>query len=283
MVSGDNGAFDFRVGTDSEDGAGNALAAYTHTTKLTLDNTPPTFRSARVVGSSLTLTFNEALDTGSTPAAGDFVVTVGGTGRTVSSVAVSGRTVTLTLASAVTVGSTVNVRYTQSTTPGAALLQDAAGNAMATFRRTRTIDQERRRREPSARPMPRRRNSEVGQYHFDIRQREIYADASQTAFTNTSVDAIIVTLRSDRAPAARSSTSDATINAANTVITVNPNAESGRRARSMWRCRTPTTTAWAARGLAANATFTVDTTAPTVAFSPADNGYLTDVAAAMSR
>ena len=66
-----------------------------------VDGVRPEFLSAAVDGSSLTLTYGEALDPGSRPAAGDFTVEVDGSGRSVSGVSVSGRVVTLTLNPAV--------------------------------------------------------------------------------------------------------------------------------------------------------------------------------------
>ena len=92
------------------------------------DTTAPVLSTAAVNGTSLVLTYNEALDTTSTPAAAAFAVTVAGAARTVSSVAVSGSTVTLTLSSAVTSGQTVRVNYT---VPDANPIQDAAGNDAA--------------------------------------------------------------------------------------------------------------------------------------------------------
>ena len=92
----------------------------------------PAFASAAVNGSTLTLTFDQNLDTASVPAPGDFHVTVGSTRRNVGSggVAISGKTVTLTLASTVVKNDTVKVRYTKpSTNP----LQGASGLAVATF------------------------------------------------------------------------------------------------------------------------------------------------------
>ena len=56
-----------------------------------------------------TLTFGEALDEDSAPAASAFTVTVAENARTVDAVSVSGSAVTLTLASAVASGETVTV------------------------------------------------------------------------------------------------------------------------------------------------------------------------------
>ena len=78
-----------------------------------------------MVGDTLVLTYDEELDTASTPAAGAYTVTVAGTARTVSGVEVSGRTVTLTLSSAVNPGQSVTVSYAvPSTNP----VQDVLGN-----------------------------------------------------------------------------------------------------------------------------------------------------------
>ena len=84
-------------------------------------------------GTILTLTYNEALDTASQPAAGAFAVTVDGTARTVDAVALSGSAVALTLASAVAAEETVTVGYTVPAGADAAPLQDAAGNDAASF------------------------------------------------------------------------------------------------------------------------------------------------------
>ena len=66
-------------------------------------NLPPGLVSAIVDGTSLVLTYDQDLDTSSTPAASQYTVKVdGGAGAPPSSVSVAGRTVTLTLASAVT-------------------------------------------------------------------------------------------------------------------------------------------------------------------------------------
>ena len=87
---------------------------------------------ATVNGASLVLTWNEALDAGSVPAADAFTVEVNDSEVDLADagpVAVSGRKVTLTLASAVVHGDTVKVSYA---VPATDPIQDAAGNhAMA--------------------------------------------------------------------------------------------------------------------------------------------------------
>ena len=75
-------------------------------------------------GSTLTLTYDKALDGASVPAASDFAVTAAGSTVNVSGASVAGSTVTLTLATAVEAGQTVALDYT----PGANPIQDAAGN-----------------------------------------------------------------------------------------------------------------------------------------------------------
>ena len=90
-----------------------------------VDGVRPSFLSAAVDGSSLTLTYGEALDGGSRPASGDFTVEVGGSGRSVSGISISGRVVTLTLNPAVEHGDTgIRVSYTPGTNP----IRDAVGN-----------------------------------------------------------------------------------------------------------------------------------------------------------
>ena len=90
-----------------------------------VDGVRPAFLSAAVDGSSLTLTYGEALDGGSRPGTGDFTVEVGGAGRSVSAVSVSGSVVTLTLDPAVEHGDTgIRVNYSPGTRP----IRDAVGN-----------------------------------------------------------------------------------------------------------------------------------------------------------
>ena len=88
--------------------------------------TPPMLVSATVHGATLTLTYNENLDTGSVPAAGAFTVTVDRSSRDLADtnpVTVVDAAVTLTLSSAVAQGATVTVSYT---VPDAMPIQDAA-------------------------------------------------------------------------------------------------------------------------------------------------------------
>ena len=97
------------------------------------DVTPPQLTQVTANGSTLVLTYNEPLDGTSTPAPGDFAVTVTGSpvgfvyAIRVNAVRVIGATVTLTLAAAVQTGQGVTVGYT----PGVNPIQDAAGNDAA--------------------------------------------------------------------------------------------------------------------------------------------------------
>ena len=90
------------------------------------------FESAAVFGTTLTLTFDQNLKTGTPPAPGAFRVTVNNARRNVASggVAIAGKTVTLTLASAVATDDTVRVRYTK---PSSNPLRGANGLAVETF------------------------------------------------------------------------------------------------------------------------------------------------------
>ena len=97
------------------------------------ETTPPELATATVDGTTLTLTYDEALDENSEPSSDAFSVTVGGTGRAVDGVSVSGSSVILTLGSAVASGATVTVSYTVPTDAAAPRIQDEAGNPAASF------------------------------------------------------------------------------------------------------------------------------------------------------
>ena len=92
------------------------------------DVTVPALSGATVEDAALVLTYDEALDEDSVPAAGDFAVLVAGAARAVDAVEIEGARVTLTLASAVASGATVTVSYTA---PATDPIQDLAGNAAA--------------------------------------------------------------------------------------------------------------------------------------------------------
>lgn len=88
------------------------------------DTTAPAISSRTVENATpnrIDLTYNEALDTGSVPANGDFTVSGG---RTVTGVAVVGSQVRITVNTAYANGDTITVGYT----PGTNKIQDVAGN-----------------------------------------------------------------------------------------------------------------------------------------------------------
>ena len=94
-----------------------------------VDADPPGVESASLDGTRLELTYDEALDEGSVPAAGAYEVTATNGGVTtplpVSAVAVDGSEVTLTLATPAVFGETVTLTYT---VPAANPLRDLFGN-----------------------------------------------------------------------------------------------------------------------------------------------------------
>jgi len=104
------------------------------------DVTAPVLQSGAVntAGTSLTLTYNEALNATTAPASA-FSVLVGGSSRTVSEAIVSGSTVVLTLASAVGQGQAVTVAYA-APSPSALTtnnaIQDSVGNDAVSFTST---------------------------------------------------------------------------------------------------------------------------------------------------
>ena len=112
---------------------------YTVTVTRAADTTAPSLSTATVDGTALTLTYSEALDEASEPAASAFAVSVTdsvtstASTPTVSAVDVTGAAVTLTLATAVRHDDTVTVSYTvPDETNNEAVTQDLAGlNAAA--------------------------------------------------------------------------------------------------------------------------------------------------------
>jgi uncharacterized repeat protein (TIGR02059 family) len=101
-----------------------ATAAVTFTNS---DVTPPSLVTASALNGTLTLGYSEALDTGSTPAPGDFAVLQNLSPGAVTGVSVSGSSVVLSLGSSVEGGDLVTVSYTGTAT------KDLAGNSAAAF------------------------------------------------------------------------------------------------------------------------------------------------------
>ncbi|MHB8643094.1 MAG: OmpL47-type beta-barrel domain-containing protein [Gaiellaceae bacterium] len=112
--------------------SGDTLTSLASSPSITVqDTTPPTFVSASVDSPALTLTFDEALNTGSTPAGSAFTVDQNGSAQAnPTAVSVSGSTVTLTLAAPIRNGDTVTVAYTE---PATNRVQDTSANAAASF------------------------------------------------------------------------------------------------------------------------------------------------------
>ena len=97
------------------------------------DRVRPELSAAVVAGGTLTLTWSEALDESSEPAADAFAVSVAGVARGVTEVSVAGSTVALTLASAVAADDVVTVSYSVPAAPAAPRIEDTAGNDAAAF------------------------------------------------------------------------------------------------------------------------------------------------------
>ena len=117
----------------------NTTPTGTNDNTYVLDNTAPTFSSAAINGATLVITFNEDLDTSSTPPNSAFTVKkdVSGTAteQTLTGTpSVSGKTVTLALSTAVTSTDTeITVKYTKPGSGTDNRIRDALGNETATF------------------------------------------------------------------------------------------------------------------------------------------------------
>ena len=115
-----------------QDLAGNDAASFASSTvtNAVVDATPPSFVSASTSpdGTQVILTYSEALNSATAPAA-KFAVVVAGASQTPTAVVVSGSTVQLTLATPITFGQSVSVTYSDPTTGNDAnAVQDLAGN-----------------------------------------------------------------------------------------------------------------------------------------------------------
>ena len=95
------------------------------------DNLAPEFESGVASGNTVTITFDEYLNSASVPDAAAFSVDVGGS-RTVTNVAISGKNVELTIdGAAITNSDTVTVSYTKPAF--GIVLEDSAGNEASTL------------------------------------------------------------------------------------------------------------------------------------------------------
>ncbi len=111
------------------DGASTEVTA----TPSATDTTAPELLRATADSAALVLTWNEALDTASVPAAETFSVTVASNDRAVDDVVITGSAVELTLASPVVEGEVVSLGYTVPTAQGAARIRDLSQNPAESF------------------------------------------------------------------------------------------------------------------------------------------------------
>ena len=124
---------------------GQALMIDINARSMTADITAPTVVSATVDGTSMVLTYSEALAAASVPGSDAFSVQVNGSAAALAdtgAVALEGATVTLTLATAVSADQAVTVTYTAPTGQGATPLRDAEGNPVVSDTAERTVANE---------------------------------------------------------------------------------------------------------------------------------------------
>ncbi len=128
----DEEAIQDRSGNDAAD-----LTERTVTNESTIDDdVPPTFESVALSsdGNTITLTYDEILNSQAGPGSASFVVTVEGERRNVSRVSISNRQIALRLSSPVTVQQIVTVSYFDPTTgDDGNAIQDRSGNDAATL------------------------------------------------------------------------------------------------------------------------------------------------------
>ena len=123
----------FKVKVTAEDATTFLIYTVSMNREASVDTTEPILQTAVADGNTITLTYSEALDANSIPAAAAFSVVVDGTAASLGSnpITVVGTVVTLTLMTAVTPGDTVTVSYAKPTGPTASPIRDEAGNLAA--------------------------------------------------------------------------------------------------------------------------------------------------------
>ena len=119
------------VRVDFTDNAGNEESLTSAPTAAVTATEDLELQSATVDGSTLTLTYNETLDTGVTLPASAFVVNVNEASRSIMGAGVGGSSVLLFLSPAVVAGDTVNVDYTKPS--GSDVIKDTQGRQADSF------------------------------------------------------------------------------------------------------------------------------------------------------
>ena len=119
------------VRVDFTDNAGNEESLTSAPTAAVTAAEDLDLQSATVDGSTLTLTYNETLDTSVTPPASAFVVNVNEASRSIMGAGVGGSSVLLLLSPAVEAGDTVNVDYTKPS--GSDVIKDTQGRQADSF------------------------------------------------------------------------------------------------------------------------------------------------------
>lgn len=95
----------------------NSVSIIDTTTDALVPVPPPVLQGAKVNGKVLMLTYDETLNTGSTPVSSDFVVNVNSDPVAIADVVVAGKTVIITLTNPIVVSDTVTINYTPGTHP----------------------------------------------------------------------------------------------------------------------------------------------------------------------
>jgi len=119
------------VGTDLyvNNNSSNNVSVIDTSTNTIVIVSPPSLLTEEINGTTLTMTFDESLDTSSIPDVGDFTVDVNNNPVTILSVNVVGTTVVLTLTNPVIYSDNVNVTYTVGSNP----IQDLGGFQAISF------------------------------------------------------------------------------------------------------------------------------------------------------
>ena len=238
-------------------------------TTFTVDTVVPTRASLTVDRTALVVTFNENLDTSSTPAASSFSVN-GGQGPTVSSVSLSGKAATLTLATAVSQGATVTLSFTQ---PSTNKLKDVAGNEAAGFSGV-SVTNNTDTTAPSVTFSPAnsaRTNAKSSDLTLTFNEA-VYKDANGAEFGASDLESLIeLKVTDDNGNTIGFS---ASINDANTIVTVNPSSDLADGDVYV-EVGSGFYDADGNQVSSTNATFTVDTVVPTISTAAVKGTALT--------